>query len=201
MKIDRRINRTRNNLIKALRDLILEKGYEDIKLQEIIDKADVGRTSFYSHFKSKEDLLLSNFESFESVFETEFLKQTTKKSEDFSAEEVMNDEIAAFSLHMFQHIKKNWQLAKLLMGNKRLLFIRNHVERKIYTFFKVALATEKKNIKNDELECFASMAAGSLVAITLNWFTMRHPTSPEKLSQIFNENMVFIRSSPTKNVH
>src|SRR5438445_3241053 len=54
---DRRIQRTRLMLRSAMVSLIRERGFEALTVQDIIDRADVGRSTFYSHFKSKEDLL------------------------------------------------------------------------------------------------------------------------------------------------
>ena len=56
---DRRVSRTRRALKDALTDLILEKGYEAVTVQDIIDRADVGRSTFYSHFIDKDDLLMA----------------------------------------------------------------------------------------------------------------------------------------------
>ncbi len=56
-KNDRRVRRTRGMLQEALLHLIVEKGYDDITVQDIIDRADVGRSTFYFHFMDKEDLL------------------------------------------------------------------------------------------------------------------------------------------------
>ena len=57
MAIDRRVARTRNALYDALVTLILRKGYEATTVQDLLDEANVGRATFYSHFTSKEDLL------------------------------------------------------------------------------------------------------------------------------------------------
>lgn len=59
-KSDRRINRTRTTLFHALFELMNEKRYEDITVQDIIDRANVGRSTFYAHFQDKEDLAMSN---------------------------------------------------------------------------------------------------------------------------------------------
>src|SRR5215470_5123998 len=60
---DRRVTRTDRLLQQALIALILERGYEAITVQDVLDRADVGRTTFYAHFPSKEALLLSLFDS------------------------------------------------------------------------------------------------------------------------------------------
>ena len=58
---DRRVQRTRRLLHKALMSQVLEKKYESITVQEILDVADVGRSTFYTHFQDKDELLVSGF--------------------------------------------------------------------------------------------------------------------------------------------
>jgi AcrR family transcriptional regulator len=55
-KTDRRIGRTRQLLQNALMELVSEKGYYAVKIQDIIDRANIGRTTFYAHFESKQEL-------------------------------------------------------------------------------------------------------------------------------------------------
>jgi len=54
---DRRVRRTRRILGEALVELVLEKGYDSITVQDILDRADVGRSTFYAHYKNKQGLL------------------------------------------------------------------------------------------------------------------------------------------------
>lgn len=61
-EIDRRAARTRNALHRALISLILRKGYEATTIQDIVDEADVGRSTFYAHYTGKDDLLHGGFE-------------------------------------------------------------------------------------------------------------------------------------------
>ena len=56
-KMDRRARRTRAALTSAFAELVLSRGYEAVTIGEISDKANVGRSTFYSHYRSKEDLL------------------------------------------------------------------------------------------------------------------------------------------------
>ena len=56
---DRRVSKTRRALKEALTDLILDEGFEGVTVQDIIDRADVSRSSFYAHFADRDDLLMA----------------------------------------------------------------------------------------------------------------------------------------------
>src|SRR6266498_992647 len=64
---DRRIQRTRALLLSALLDLIVERGYEDVSVQDIVDRANVGRSTFYKHFLDKRELLLSGVDGLQEL--------------------------------------------------------------------------------------------------------------------------------------
>lgn len=68
---DRRVRRTRELLRSALLSLIVEKGYDRITVQDILDKADVGRSTFYAHYRDKDDLLVSGFDEVRSELAAE----------------------------------------------------------------------------------------------------------------------------------
>lgn len=58
-ELDRRVLRTRHRLKEAIGELINEGDYDALTVQDIADRADVGRSTFYTHFDSKEDLLFA----------------------------------------------------------------------------------------------------------------------------------------------
>ena len=68
--VDRRVRKTRQLLTEALIHLVIEKGYDRVTVQDIIDRADIGRSTFYAHYRDKEDLLLSGFDELRPAFET-----------------------------------------------------------------------------------------------------------------------------------
>src|SRR4029453_18388205 len=70
-RTDRRGRRTRELLRRALLSLVQEQGYERITVQDILDRADVGRSTFYAHYRDKDDLLLSGFEDIRSALAAE----------------------------------------------------------------------------------------------------------------------------------
>lgn len=68
-KVDRRVERTQRLLSEALLSLIRERGYEALSVQDIIDRANVGRATFYAHFDNKEDLLVSRLDGLRSTLQ------------------------------------------------------------------------------------------------------------------------------------
>src|SRR5436305_14787479 len=69
-KPDERIRRTHQRLGSALVELIQEKPIDDVTVQEVLDRASVGRSTFYLHFRDKNDLLLSQLEKFLEMMST-----------------------------------------------------------------------------------------------------------------------------------
>ncbi len=56
-KLDPRVKRTRNLILKSFEDLLAEKGFESISVQDVTDKAEINRATFYAHFTDKYALL------------------------------------------------------------------------------------------------------------------------------------------------
>lgn len=105
---DRRITKTRKAIYTAFLQLLNQKNFETITVQEIIDLADVGRSTFYSHYESKELLLdeLCRY-LFHHLFERE---------ENITTE--------AYLAHIFSHFKKNQDHVSSLLLSKNDYFLR-----------------------------------------------------------------------------
>lgn len=78
-KPDRRVTRTRNALGDALMELFQEKPFKEISVQEILDRAGIGRSTFYAHYRDKDDLFLSDLEEFLELIST-LLRRTREDS-------------------------------------------------------------------------------------------------------------------------
>jgi AcrR family transcriptional regulator len=72
---DRRVLRTRDTLGDALVELMLEKDFDEISVQEVLDRAGVGRSTFYVHYRDKDDLFLSDVEDFFGAFSSLLKRQ------------------------------------------------------------------------------------------------------------------------------
>jgi AcrR family transcriptional regulator len=57
---DRRVRRTKLAIFDAFRDLVLTTRYDEIRISDILDRADIGKSTFYTHFKNKDDVLLTS---------------------------------------------------------------------------------------------------------------------------------------------
>lgn len=105
--IDRRTARTRKALSEALVALILRKGYESVTVQDIIDEANVGRSTFYMHYTGKEDLLRTGFDALRAL-----LADAAAKSDDTRSAPL------PFSLAMFEHACANKHVYRALVGGR-----------------------------------------------------------------------------------
>ena len=116
-KADRRSQRTRQLLHTALIELMLERRYDEITVQNIIDRADVGRPTFYAHYLDKEDLLVSGFTQVLDVLR-QYVEQ--HKQSDWRAPSGLT--------FFFEHVQSHHQLYKALVrgGGIELLYKKGH---------------------------------------------------------------------------
>jgi AcrR family transcriptional regulator len=101
---DRRVRRTRGLLRTALIELILERGYDRVTVQDILDRADVGRSTFYNHFQSKDQLLLSGMDEVSAA-----LRSRIATEQDASS-------LMAPLQPLFEHASDNHRLFRALLG-------------------------------------------------------------------------------------
>ena len=111
MAIDRRVTRTRSMLHKALFSLIMEKGYDAVSIKDICDAANVGRTTFYAHFPSKDALKRSGLEHLR--------KGLVDRQKAAIIQPDENQQIRlGFSLPMFEHARDHLHLYRALIGSR-----------------------------------------------------------------------------------
>ena len=108
--IDRRVARSREMLHQAMLSLIIEKGYEEITVEDICERANVGRSTFYAHFTSKDDLKRRGLEH----LRRELIEQQRKASSLADT----NVRGLAFTLTMFEHARDHIHLYRALVGSR-----------------------------------------------------------------------------------
>jgi AcrR family transcriptional regulator len=171
---DRRIQRTRQLLLDSLIQLILEKGYETITVQDIIDRANVGRSTFYAHFQDKEDLLLSGFENMRDMFEG-FQNQSSPEAAGWN-----------FSLALFQHAEEQRPGFKALLGKSAGVTVLNHLKKALTTVLKEHFQTVFPKKKQPmPLDLFVEYMVGTLLGILIWWLDNDIAQPAEKLNEYF----------------
>ncbi len=116
-RLDRRKRRTRQALKSAFVSLVLEKGYEAVSIQDVADRADYNRGTFYNHFAGKEELLREIHDEFLRGFAAVLLEPYR------GMEGVDARRIYPSALLLFEHIEKRKdEFRALLMADRRLGF-------------------------------------------------------------------------------
>jgi AcrR family transcriptional regulator len=104
---ERRRLQTRNLLIQSTLQLVLEKGYESISIQDITDRADLGRGTFYIHFKDKEEVVWTAFRELFEQLEREAHQQLDRTLPQVEYYGLLN---------IFHHAEKNRDLYRVMFG-------------------------------------------------------------------------------------
>ncbi len=179
-KMDRRVRRTRELLQKALIELISERGYDLITIQEIVDRANVGRTTFYAHYGSKDDLFMSCHEAIVSNFH--FGPRHL-----LSREELLSTEAPPGMLSAFRHLEEaRTLLYPIFQGEDSLLIlrrIRDGSAQDIEASLRAAFAEADSTIPLDVL---ANYLAGARLALVQWWLEKRQPYTLENMAQTFH---------------
>lgn len=170
--MDRRQKKTRTAIFSAFCKLLAKKRYDKITVQEIIDEADVGRTTFYAHFETK-DLLLNAMcdELFYHVFKPESCEWQGK-------DDILENRLA----HILWHFKENNStLSALILSDSSDLFLR-YFKTHLSSLFKSFLNTSTEQDKNSFL---LLGLVGSFSEILKWWLDSGMKETPETVSKNF----------------
>ncbi len=176
-KVDRRIQRTRQLLQDALIALILEKGYDKITVQNIIDQANVGRSTFYAHYLDKDDLMESSVEQLRA----ELGQHMAEASPDGGKEAYLP------SLALFRHTQKQHHLYKAMIGGRGIEIVVKAIQEGItahaLAHFEGAERAGKRLAV--PIEILTTHLASSLQTLLTWWLDNDMPYSPEQMNEMF----------------
>lgn len=173
-KTDRRARRTRRLLGAALIALLQEKRYDRITVQDLIDRADVGRSTFYAHYRDKEDLLIS-----------EFARVLDELGRHLGGG--AGDERLVPSLELFRHVRDHHDLYRALLrgGGAELLFARGHAHLREAIAGRLAALPAAGRTPAVPSAIVADYLAGALLTLLRWWLDRGMPHPPEEMEAIF----------------
>ena len=179
-KADRRIQRTRKLLQHALIELLRQGEYDAITIQDIADRANLGRTTFYLHFNSKDELFISCHESIITEFYVE-------RAQSFSKEELLSLEAPSGMISAYRHLEEARTLLHSIFQSRNgmhiLAKLRESSAREIRSALCTAFPEAESAIPMDVL---SSYLAGAQIALVQWWLEKRQPRELEDLAQIFH---------------
>jgi len=189
-KTDRRIQRTRQSLRTALLELIKEKNYDEISIEEITERANVGRTTFYLHYKDKEDLLMEEisaimYERAQVLSEIPFSVWVPVSEDDLKKNIALQP-----LLLVFEHIHNNSELYNLLLkstnSSKIIERIRRVSANAIVKFVETKMETDPIPLLSEvPIEFFAAYFSGALISVVGWWIREDMHHSPEEVTNMF----------------
>lgn len=179
--MDRRQKKTRAAIFKAFSALLSEKNYGRITVQEIIDEADVGRTTFYAHFETKDELLKALCEElFGHIIDSAL--DCTHTHGLYSNGNVPESVFC----HLLQHLQENDNnILGLLSCENSEIFLRyfkDSLNELIRTQFVNQNRKKNTNIPQDFL---INHISGSFVEMVLWWIKGHMKQKPEELDGYF----------------
>jgi AcrR family transcriptional regulator len=179
---DRRIQRTRENLQNALISLLFKRNYDVILVQDILDRANVGRSTFYAHFRDKDELLLSTTHNLH-----EMLRQAQSNTLPPSAKPY--ERIISFSYAMFEHSRDFQPLYKSLVQSQAGTLIMQSLRKMIAD---LVMEESKKEFQRRRkpnsvvpLEILIHHVASAFISVLTWWLDHNSSLSPKAINAIF----------------
>jgi AcrR family transcriptional regulator len=180
--MDRRVQKTRKLLQDALVDLISQKGFESITIQEILDRANVGRSTFYIHFQNKNELLHSCFDELGKLFERDN-KQLFENDHSPG-----DDNKSDFILNLFRFVGQNHRLFKALFGKQGIAIFNSPIYdyMSVYIFEALQVKSQDKRASL-QTEIVANYLTSALIGTVRWWVEQDIPYPAQDMEKLFKK--------------
>lgn len=163
-KVDRRILKTQEALKKAVIELMSEKSFDDITIQDLSDRANVSRGTIYLHYKDKYDLLDKLIES-----HIDELREICNTSIDL--------------LIWTEYLDRNYSFFSLMLASKGAPFFRSRFLKYLIEDFSVEVDVTKGINQGFHEGIIVSFVASAYVGVVEWWFTNERPVPHQVLAQ------------------
>jgi AcrR family transcriptional regulator len=175
-KTDRRVRRTRDALGSALVDLMHQKSFEEITVQEVLARARVGRSTFYTHYRDIKDLFVSDADEFFEGMATLLSRRGEAPGRVAPVKE------------MFAHVAEVRQFHAALMASGMAGDImelgKNHFARGIEQ--RIADSPEGRGLPAEERRAISHALAGAMLSMLSWWIQQGMPVTAEKMDEMFH---------------
>jgi len=175
-----RVARTRQALRAALLELMVECGYESLSVQQILDRACVGRATFYLHYRNKEDLLRASLEGLREHLTHDWRSASTQSAQTLTP--------LRFSLVFFQHIDSHRKLYRAIVGRESGVIVDKQMRRVLAELVRKDVGSSGQRAPVGSAADFAAhYVAGALMAIVTWWLDRNIKLSAEEIDRTFRQ--------------
>jgi len=177
---DRRVQRTRQLLRGALLSLIQEKGFEALTVQDIIDRANVGRATFYAHFDNKDDLLVGGLDELRAS-----LKERQRQAQ--SSGNGVDERVFGFSREMFAHANEHRDLFRSMVGKRSGAVVQRLLHKMLVDLVRDDLKAmaSGSDAGSTPTEAVVQFVAGGLFGLLIWWADGKMRLSLEEVNTLF----------------
>lgn len=175
---DRRSARTRATLQNAHRALILKRGYEAVTIKDICAAADVGRTTFYAHYRSKDDLRRSALEHLR--------KELVERQRAALAQPAGSaGRSLGFSLALFAHARDHVDLYRALVGGRGGTIVLGSIRQMLCDLVRAELGATGQAADAAPRELAVQFVVGAAMAVMTWWLDGGAKLPPERVDAMF----------------
>lgn len=168
--VDRRVERTQTALRRALLELVLERGWDEVSVQAVCTRAQVGRSTFYAHYADKEELLLSGFDGLSRELRAYVRRAGTDK--------------LAFVGPLVSHVSAHRRLFRALAGKRTA----HKVERRMLDVICGLLELPPSDARVRGLRgAAARYAAGACVELLTYWLDERSGLGARDVERLLSQ--------------
>lgn len=167
-RLDRRTQRTRRLLCEALVALIVERGYADLSIQDITDRADLRRATFYLHYKDKDELLIAVLRE---TFDALARQLEAESSSDALAGKTY---LKTYRL-MFAHVAENAVLYRTILSGQVGAMVSRSIREYLAGHVRRALSAQDSNAFGLPDEVIAHYVAGVELSLITWWLENGQP--------------------------
>jgi len=170
------VRRTKTSLHNALIGLAREKPYPSIAVKEILDRADVGKSTFYTHFRDKDDLLESG------------IQEILRSIPDQPLSGKPFERIVVFSLPVLKHIDEHLRAAGPKMKREGRVIMHRHMQHVLTTSIADELARMTQGPNAHMPRDLIARHVASTFVLALNWWVESDPAlRPEEVNVYFRD--------------
>jgi AcrR family transcriptional regulator len=178
---DRRVRRTHRSLHKALMSLVLEKRYDSITVQDILDRSDIGRSTFYAHFSDKDALFLSG---------TNGLRETLEAALQRARPTATGHKIViGFSRALFEHAHEYRNLYYALLSTQAWPLFRNRLQDILQELIRRECKAEIQKVKKANsdvpVDLVVHYLAAALLSVLTWWLDRKSRLTPSQIDDVF----------------